>query len=523
MFLKHTGFIISPTMKHCLLIGAAVAAMVFAGVTDSSAEKLVILHTNDTHSQIDPNDKDQGGILRRKVLVDSVRAVEPNVLLLDAGDAVQGSLFFTLFDGEVEQKMLNELGYDVQIVGNHEFDNGLDKLAAQYKGASATLLATNYDFTGTPLEGMFSPYIIKEIAGKRIGILAVNVDPKGLIDRDNFAGMKYFDELTTANAMARYLKENMGVDLVIALSHIGYGYEKGTDDREVAAGSSDIDIIIGGHSHDAVYPGNPRGYETVLENRLVHPVQIAQMGKSGLLLGEITIDFDKPEGERISARAIPVDNRLDSQITEADRALLAPYRWRVDSISAIRVGESAIELPSDSPQLRNLLSDWVKTVGERLAGRKVDFALLNKGGIRNSLPKGTLTQGNIINMLPFNNRVVVVELKGDRLLALMDTIASQSGQAVSRQVKGTFDRKASKMKTLKINGKDIDPEKIYTISTIDYLWRGGDSMTPLTESTLVVKSPNLLYRDLINEFEPGGAFHGVALNSKGELRLKPAK
>lgn len=491
------------------------------GITGiANAEKLVILHTNDTHSQIDPNDKDMGGVLRRKVLIDSVKQVEPNVLVLDAGDAVQGSLFFTLFDGEVEQKMLNALGYDAQIVGNHEFDNGMAKLAEQYKNATPEIIATNYDFTGTPLEGMTVPYVIRETAGKRIGIIAINIDPKGLIDKDNYAGLKYFDETKTANAMARYLKENMDVDMVIALSHIGYGYEKGTDDREIAAASKDIDIIIGGHSHDAVYPGNPKGYDCVLKNEAEQPVQIAQMGKSGLLLGEITIDFEKPEGKQINARAIPVNSRLDEKITDTDRDLLAPYRHRVDSISAIKVGTSAIAMSSDSNELRNLLSDWVKTVGERLSGHKVDFALINKGGIRNSLPEGDITQGNIINMLPFNNRIVVVELKGDKLMALMDTIASQGGQAVSHEVKGIYDRKASKMTSLKINGKNIDPNKTYTIATIDYLWRGGDSMSDLVDAPLIAKSPNLLYRDLIDEFGPKGKFYNKAIKSTDEIRLK---
>lgn len=503
-------------MKRPIL--ALTAALALSSAFSISAEKLVILHTNDTHSQIDPDKNDLGGILRRKVLIDSVRAAEKNVLVLDAGDAVQGSLFFTLFDGEVEQKMMNELGYDVQIVGNHEFDNGLDKLAAQYKNAKPTLLATNYDFSGTPLDGMFAPYVIKEIAGKRIGIIAINIDPKGLIDSDNYAGLKYFDELSTANAMAEYLKENLNVDMVIALSHIGYGYEPGTDDREVAAGSEDIDIIIGGHSHSGVYPGNPKGLDYIIDNEDGEPVRVAQMGKSGLLLGEITIDFDKPEGQQITSRAIPVNNRLDSQISAADKALLAPYRERVDSISNIKVGTSAIEMDGQSTEIRNFLSDWAKTIGERIAGKKVDFALVNKGGIRNGLPAGELTQGNIINMLPFNNRIVVVDLKGDKLIELMDIIASQGGQAVSKEVKGRFDRKNSRMTELKINGKAIDPDKTYTIATIDYLWRGGDSMFPFTESTLVAKSSNLLYRDLINEFE-NGLFHDTPVKGDSKQRL----
>ncbi len=134
-------------LERLLLCG-----VLMAGGIAVDAEELVILHTNDTHSQIEPNDRDLGGILRRKVLVDSVRTVHDNVLLIDAGDAVQGTLYFTLYGGEVERKMMNALGYDIQILGNHEFDNGMEALAEQWRGVNAEKLSTNYDMRGTPLD-----------------------------------------------------------------------------------------------------------------------------------------------------------------------------------------------------------------------------------------------------------------------------------------------------------------------------------------------------------------------------------
>ena len=125
----------------------------------ASAEKLVILHTNDTHSMIDPDVDDLGGVVRRKVVIDSVRAAEDNVLLVDAGDFVQGTLYFNLYRGEVEQKMMNELGYDIRILGNHEFDNGIDSIAATWALSNAEKIATNYDLSGTKLT--FSEFLIK--------------------------------------------------------------------------------------------------------------------------------------------------------------------------------------------------------------------------------------------------------------------------------------------------------------------------------------------------------------------------
>ena len=131
-------------MKFSRYILPMVVGMVASmGAQEVMAQRLVILHTNDTHSQIDPDDKGRGGVLRRKALIDSVRGIEPNVLLVDAGDAVQGTLYFTLYKGEVEQKMLNALGYDVQILGNHEFDNGIAALARNYRNATPCLLYTS--------------------------------------------------------------------------------------------------------------------------------------------------------------------------------------------------------------------------------------------------------------------------------------------------------------------------------------------------------------------------------------------
>lgn len=236
--------------KHVAVSAAVIMAM---AVPVAGSDRLVILHTNDTHSHIDPVEATgRGGVLRRKVLVDSVRAKEPNVLLIDAGDIVQGTLYFHLYKGKVEQKMLNELGYDIQIMGNHEFDNGMESLATMYRNACPQVLSTNYDVSGTPLEPYVSPYAIKEYDGRRIGIFAINLDPKGMIADSNVEGIKLLDWKTAANATAWHLKHNEKVDAVIAVTHIGYAREPDDRtfvDRDLAAASSDIDIIVGGHSH----------------------------------------------------------------------------------------------------------------------------------------------------------------------------------------------------------------------------------------------------------------------------------
>ena len=229
-----------------------ITALLSASILTANSQHLTILHSNDTHSQIDPTDapEDLGGVIRRKAIIDSVRNATPNpVMLVDAGDAVQGTMLFTLFGGEVEQKLLNHLGYDIQILGNHEFDNGIERLAANLRNAQPVVLSTNYDVDSTALRGLIRPYYVREIDGKKVGFIAINIDPAGLIDYANWKGLRYLDGYDAANAMAWYLKHIEKVDRVVAITHIGWDDPNGLNDQQLASRSKDIDVIIGGHSH----------------------------------------------------------------------------------------------------------------------------------------------------------------------------------------------------------------------------------------------------------------------------------
>ena len=323
-------------MKHIsLVIPACVAAMLMLNVLNGRAEKLVLLHTNDTHSQIDPTSKNLGGVERRKVLIDSVRAAEPNVLLIDAGDMVQGTLFFSLYGGEVEQKVMNHLGYDIQIMGNHEFDNGIDSLAHMYRGLNADKISTNYDVRNTPLDGLVKPYVIKQVGDKRIGFIAINLDPKGMIADHNYTGLKNLDAVKAANSTAWHLKHNERVDKVVAITHIGYTADKGVTDPELVAASEDIDLIIGGHSHTVIDENNPKSVPARLVNAKGDTVLVTQTGKSGINLGQI--DFDLDTGRAVE-KLYPVTDRLDAKIDGTMTDLLRPYRQGVDSLMNVRIG-----------------------------------------------------------------------------------------------------------------------------------------------------------------------------------------
>ncbi len=480
----------------------------------ASAESLVILHTNDTHSQIDPADNGLGGVHRRKVVVDSVRNAHPaHTLLIDAGDMVQGSLFFNIYRGELEEKLMNALGYDIRILGNHEFDNGMSVLADNLVTSDAELLAANYQTIGTPLEGLFLPYTIRTYDGKRIAFIPVNLQPEGMISPRNTEGLGYIDAIEAANNLAWFVKNIEQADLVVALTHIGY-----TPDTEIARSSKDIDIIIGGHSHTKIDPTDPTSVPHLVKNRLGRDVLVAQTGRGGEQVGEITIDLDNITSTP-AYRLIKVDSRLDSRVDPAIEAIIAPYRTEVNALNSAKVAKTARYLDKASPDLLNFASDFVALRGRQLADN-VDFAILNKGGLRNSLPAGDIAEGQVITLMPFFNRIQVLDILGKSLLAAFDVMARAGGNGVSAEVEAIFDPSTKKCTEVKLHGKTIDPEATYRIATIDYLAQGGDYMEPLRDGTLVGESHQYLFEDMLDYLKTGKG-KGKTINPPSNRRMHP--
>lgn len=274
---------------------------------------ITILHTNDTHSQIDPvpaNDKlypGKGGVARRATLVKRVRRENPNTLLIDAGDVFQGTPYFNFYKGEVEYKAMSEIGYDVGTLGNHEFDNGVDALAAATKFARFPLVSANYDVRGTALENKIKQYVVREVGGVRVGLFGLGISPVGLITPANFKGITYRDPIIVSREVVKILKETERCSLIVAMSHIGYNPEgrAGTvGDSQVAAQVNDIDFIASGHNHTfmdkPVSVRQPSGKETL----------IFQVGKSGIYVGRV--DFTVRSGRVVAAAGRLLDLRDES-------------------------------------------------------------------------------------------------------------------------------------------------------------------------------------------------------------------
>lgn len=257
-----------------------------------SQKKITILHTNDTHSRIEPlpeTDKyapSKGGVLRRAALIDQIRQENKNVLLFDAGDFVQGTPYYNLFKGEVETKAMNLMKYDAATLGNHEFDYGLEGIRDILKWAEFPIVSSNYDFSNTILKDMLEQYIIITKDDVKIGVIGLNVKPQGLIATANYPEMEFLDPLEVGNKLAKMLKEDHKCDMVVCLSHLGY-----TADKKLAEKSSNIDIIIGGHSH--TYMKDP----DIIKNAENEDILIYQTQGRGVFLGKIDIELQKNQNE----------------------------------------------------------------------------------------------------------------------------------------------------------------------------------------------------------------------------------
>ncbi len=480
-------------MKKAYLIKAAAAALLVFGGARAAADSLVILLTNDTHSNIEPDARGVGGVLQRKAIIDSVRRAEKNVILVDAGDMVQGTLYFKYFKGDVEYPLMNMMGYDIRILGNHEFDNGMKELARHYSKARGSRLSANYDFTGTELEGVFDPYVIRKIGGKKIGFIGLNVDPASLIS-PSCISVNFKDIISTANSTAEFLKRKKKCDLVVAVTHIGYTASNDkTTDVDLARASKDIDIIIGGHSHTMVDPAHPDKYPSLVDNAAGRPVLIAQTGKYGKYIGHIKIDLDALKGatgKDFRYDLIPVTDRFPTESLDREMiGFIAPYRHAVDSVNSWVIAYSGLTMPNgeSTGPLANFTADLglaygrhkadsLRDAGVDIAG--VDMTIMNVGGIRQTMEQGPVTEGQILSTYPFSNHYVIVALKGADIIEALKAAARRGGEAVSGNVRVLLDD-AGNVSEVIVDGEVMDPDKEYTLGSIDYVVEGNDDMVTL--------------------------------------------
>lgn len=256
-------------------------------------KQLVILHTNDTHSTIFPINEQlpdtmkagRGGFLRRLAMLKEERQRHPDLLYFDSGDFCQGSAYYTMFKGDVEVGLMNQMGIDASTIGNHEFDFGLENMARIFKMANFPILCTNYDFTGTVMEGVCKPWIIIHRNGVKIGVFALCPKLSGLVSDKNCQGVKYLDPAKVALETATMLKEKQKCDMVICISHLGWENYRAEDDLYMIKNSRNIDLVLGGHTHTFM---PTLEYEKNMDGK---PVPVDQNGKHAIFVGKLVVNL----------------------------------------------------------------------------------------------------------------------------------------------------------------------------------------------------------------------------------------
>lgn len=505
--------------RFLVLLGC-VSLLLSLSACVTADKQVVILFTNDTHSQIEPiasdakRNADMGGVLRRKVLIDSLRSVYPHALLVDAGDAVQGTPYFNLYGGEVESMVLNELGYDVRTIGNHEYDNGGDALVAMLRGFEGVTVSSNYTFNREDMQELVVPAWMCDVDDVKVGFVGINVNPEGLLFPLNAQEVNYHDPIAYGDSMALLLRQQ-GADVVVALSHLGCT-DGGVNviDSVLVQNTRFIDFVVGGHSHTTLT--EPLVY-TNLDGR---KVSVGQTGKSGVNLGfvRLTIPQDRSDDVIVDYRLFPVDARYDNRLDIDFSNKLAPYKSHVDREMSVVVGNSAVDLVVSRPEstLSNWACDAFVDISSRRSGQKVDFAVINTGGMRADISRGVVTRGDIWQTFPFTNYMTLLQLKGSDVRDLFEQIAANGGEGVSREVRLVI--KDNRVAQLTIGGKPIDDNRIYTIATINFVADGGDGMVAFRNAVSRVDYSGFVF-DLFEEYMTRMAQQGIAVQASLDGRI----
>ena len=462
------------------------------GSEDADNSDFVMLFTNDFHSQIEPMDGGDGGVLRLQALVDSVRTAEPYVLLADAGDLVQGTYYFSLLNGVVEMKMLDMLKYDIRTLGNHEFDKKMTGLGDMLALSKVPVVASNYDFSNTDLAQYVVPSKILNAGKIKVGFIGLNVRLLNLVNKTACEGVVWQDAVNVADKYAEELRKQ-GADIVIALSHLGY--EADSDayyyDKGLAKRTKHIDMIIGGHSHTTL---RTAVYVTDLDG---DKVPIVQTGSKGLNLGYAKIKLDDKGKPSFTYRLIPVDKRLDNRVDATFSSIIEDYAAEVKEKMEVKLGYAPYYINRGTPEsaLGNLTADGLIWMAKQFHNKTADVAVYNSGGVRANISKGDVTLGDVYAVYPFDNVLSLVTIKGSKLKELLKKVPGSL--YVNAGVK--IVKSGSSITTMTVGGKTISDSQNYTVATIDYI-SDNDAYTSIFENYVDREDSVEMIRDYFGEY-----------------------
>ncbi|MDR3172593.1 MAG: 5'-nucleotidase C-terminal domain-containing protein [Treponema sp.] len=439
--------------------------------------ELVLLHTNDHHGTVLPNNG-QGGLAEQAAYIKAVRATNPQVLLVDAGDINTGSALSNMFDAEPDILAYNLMGYDVAILGNHEFDGTMEKLIKQGGQVTFPIITSNIKTADGSFLGV--PYLVKEYDGIRVGLFGITTLRTKIIASPD-KSLVFINEIDAAKETVDFLKNQANVDIVIGITHIGDVKEAADHitSPDLAAAVPNIDIIVDGHSHSF--------FDAPMQVGTTYIVSANEWGKY-VGQGKLSV----VDGKLVKFDWAPIAIGPDPEVV----ALLAPYIKKAGESLKEVVGEAAAPFIFGDRLTRKVetaLGDGICDANvwyfRTVYNQNIDFAFHNGGNIRAALPAGPITQEQVLTILPFENYLFIASLKGSDILELFNFIATipqgAGGWAqVSSEVRYTIDYTGGTgvLKDLTIHGEPVDPEKTYRFCTNDYLLGGGDGYTVLTKS-----------------------------------------
>lgn len=469
----------------------ATAALALTSGMAAAEYNLTILHTNDFHDRFEPISKYDGpcsaedntagecfgGSARLMTAIAEARERAGNSILVDGGDQFQGTLFYTQYKGTLAAEMMNQMGYDAMTVGNHEFDDGPEVLRGFMDAVEFPVLMSNADVSGEPLlADKLAKSTVIEKGGEKIGLI-------GLTPEDTHELASPGDNVTFSDPVAAVQGEvdlliAKGVNKIIVLSHSGYGV-----DQKVAAETTGVDVIVGGHTNTLLSNTNERAegpYPT-----MVGETAIVQAYAYGKFLGELNVTFDdegnitKAEGEPlIMDAAVTEDQPTVDRIAEAAKPL-EEIRNRVVAETAEAIDGERGNCRAQECSMGNLVADAML---DRVKDQGIDVAIANSGGLRASIDAGEVTMGEVLTVLPFQNTLSTFQVTGAQLIEALENGVSQHEEGAGRfpQVAGmsfAFDPKAeagSRISDVMVAGEPIDLEKTYGAVSNNYVRNGGD-------------------------------------------------
>jgi 5'-nucleotidase/UDP-sugar diphosphatase len=477
-FLKKLFPVMAAVLAAAMLFGCAGTTRPIQRI-DGKAYELVFLHTNDHHGSILPNNG-LGGIAERAAFIKSVRAENQNVLVLDTGDINTGPALSNMFAAEPDYKAYNLIGYDAATFGNHEFDGTMAKLNQQIALATFPYVCSNIKTSNRKFLGGHQ-YLVKDYDGFRVGIIGITT-LRTLIIASPDKSLSFLPEIQAAQTAVNLLLTKEKVDFVIALTHMG-DKKEGEDhvtSPMLAQAVPGINIIIDGHSHTKFEEPLKVGDTWIVSAN--EWGKVVGQGKLAIVDGRI-VDLEwKPV-------AIAGAYKPEAEIT----AMLAPYIEKANASLKEVVGQA-----SDTFIFGNRLTRYQETaLGNMICdanvwyfrnnSQNIDFAFHNGGNMRAELPKGPLTREQILTVLPFENYLYIVSLKGSQIIEFFNFIATIPQGAggfpqFSKEVRYTLNVPEKTVTNLTIGGAPVDPNKTYRFCTNDYLLGGGDGYVILTQS-----------------------------------------